>query len=79
MIADIRKRLAETPFRPFVVRVTDGREYPVPTVDHIWVPPGGGRVLVSDDEGLSTSLTGLHLCGLTDLEVRRPARRRKAA
>jgi len=68
MTAEIRKRLGEVPFRPFLVRVTDGREYPVPTVDHIWIPPGATRILISDDEGLSTSLPGLHLCGIADLQ-----------
>ncbi|HTD88181.1 MAG TPA: hypothetical protein VK850_16520 [Candidatus Binatia bacterium] len=35
MIGDIRKHLEITPFVPFSVHLADGREYPVPTIDHI--------------------------------------------
>jgi hypothetical protein len=64
MTGDIRKHLEETPFVPFSVRTTDGREYPVPTVDHIYLPPTGGRVVISDDEGVVIVLPGLHISGL---------------
>ena len=53
MTGDIRKRLQITPFVPFSVRTSDGRKYPVPTVDHIYLPPSGGRVVISDDEGVT--------------------------
>ena len=45
MIAAIRKHLQTTPFRPFVVRLTNGSQYPVPTVGHIYLPPSGARVV----------------------------------
>ena len=64
MIGDIRKHLAITPFEPFRVRTADGREYPVPTVDHIWLPPGGTRVAVADDEGIVAVLPALLISGL---------------
>jgi hypothetical protein len=64
MTGDIRKHLGETPFVPFSVRTTDGREYPIPTVDHIYLPPTGGRVVISDDEGVVIVLPGLHISGL---------------
>jgi hypothetical protein len=64
MTGDIRKHLEETPFVPFSVRTTDGREYLVPTVDHIYLPPTGGRVVISDDEGVVIVLPGLHISGL---------------
>ena len=64
MTGNIRKHLEETPFVPFSVRTTDGREYPVPTVDHIYLPPTGGRVVISDDEGVVIVLSGLHISGL---------------
>jgi hypothetical protein len=64
MIADIRKHLDRTPFIPFTIRTADGREYPVPSVDHIWLPPQQARVFVADDEGLSAILPGLLISGI---------------
>ena len=64
MTGDIRKHIQETPFVPFLIRTTDGHEYPVPTVDHIFLPPTGGRVVISDDEGVVIVLPGLHITGL---------------
>jgi len=64
MTGDIRKHLEVTPFVPFAVRTADGREYAVPTIDHIYLPPTGGRVVISDDEGVVTVLPGLMISGL---------------
>ena len=51
MIADIRKLVHETPFVPFTIHLADGGELRVPSVDHIAVPPAGGRVFVFRDDG----------------------------
>ncbi len=64
MIGDIRKHLEITPFVPFAVRLADGREYPVPTIDHIYLPPSGGRVVISDDQGIVVVLPALLISGL---------------
>lgn len=64
MTGDIRKHLEITPFVPFAVRTADGREYAVPTIDHIYLPPTGGRVVISDDEGVVVVLPGLMISGL---------------
>ena len=64
MIGDIRKHLEITPFMPFRIRTAHGREYPVPTTDHIYLPPGGARVVVSDDEGFVAVLPALLISGL---------------
>lgn len=64
MIADIRKHLEVTPFVPFRIRIADGHEYFVPTVDHIYLPPGSTRVVVADDEGVVTVLPALLISGL---------------
>jgi hypothetical protein len=64
MTGDIRKHLQMTPFVPFSVRASDGREYPVPTIDHIYLPPAGGRVVISDDHGVVVVLPGLMISGL---------------
>jgi hypothetical protein len=64
MVGDIRKHLDITPFVPFAVRTADGREYAVPTIDHIYLPPTGGRVVISDDEGVVLVLPGLLITGV---------------
>ena len=64
MTGDIRKHLEITPFVPFAVRTADGREYTVPTIDHVYLPPTGGRVVISDDEGVVVVLPGLLISGL---------------
>ena len=64
MTGDIRKHLGITPFVPFSVRTADGREYPVPTIDNIYLPPTGGRVVISDDEGVVVVLPGLLISGV---------------
>ena len=64
MTGDIRKHLEITPFIPFAVRTAEGREYAVPTIDHIYLPPTGGRVVISDDEGVVVLLPGLLISGL---------------
>jgi hypothetical protein len=52
MAADIRKLVHSVPFVPFTIHMADGGQLRVPTVDHIAVPPAGGRVFVfGDDEG----------------------------
>ena len=64
MIEDIRRRLGSRPFVPFSVRTADGDEYPVPTIDHVWLPPGGRRVVISDDSGITVVLPALMISGL---------------
>jgi hypothetical protein len=59
MIDDIRKYLEVTPFIPFSVRLANGCEYPVPTTNHIYLPPAGGRVIISDDQGIVVVLPAL--------------------
>ena len=64
MSGDIRKRLNISPFVPFAVRTADCHEYAVPTIDHIYLPPAGGRVVISDDDGIVVVLPGLMISGL---------------
>jgi len=66
VIADIRRRVKETRFVPFVIRMSDGREYPVPTVDHVWLIPGGSRIAVADDEGFRAYLSPLHMSAIVE-------------
>jgi hypothetical protein len=71
MTGDIRKHLTIAPFVPFSIRTADGREYLVHTIDHIYLPPAGGRVVISDDEGIVVVLPGLMISGLVHTTTRR--------
>lgn len=51
MLSEIRERLEKTPFVPFRIRMADGHEYSVPTIDHVWLSPSGGGVAVEGDHG----------------------------
>ncbi len=66
MIADVRRRVERAPFIPFSIRMSDGHEYPVPTRDHIYLPPGGTRAIVSDDEGIVAILPALHMSAVLE-------------
>jgi hypothetical protein len=66
MVAHIKKHLENVTFVPFAVRMTDGREYRVPTIDHIYFPPTGGVVVISDDNGSIIALPALHMSGLVE-------------
>jgi hypothetical protein len=50
MVADIRKLIGAHPFVPFTIHSADGTELSVPTVDHVAVPPAGGRVFGFGDD-----------------------------
>ncbi|MFN2508382.1 MAG: hypothetical protein ABR589_06380 [Chthoniobacterales bacterium] len=64
MLPDIRAHLIKTPFAPFSIRTADGQFYEVPTRDHIYLPPGPARVIVSNDEGISVILPALMITGI---------------
>ena len=77
---EIREHLSEVPFQPFALRTADGREYPVPTIDHVWLPPGGRSIVVSNDRGITVRLAPLLIAGIVfDLPTpRRRTGRRKS-
>jgi hypothetical protein len=50
MIADVRKLAHATPFVPFTIHLADGGRLRVPTVDHIAVPPTGGRIFIFGED-----------------------------
>jgi hypothetical protein len=68
MIGDIYQLLHKRPFQPFVVRSTDGREYPVPTVDHASVNPAKTRVTIYDDADGWALLSLAHIGGVAGQE-----------
>ena len=54
---------------PFTLRMTDGREYPVPHRDYISLPPKSSYVIVYDDAGHFTALPLLTMMGLSSKEA----------
>ncbi|HVF71715.1 MAG TPA: hypothetical protein VM940_08905 [Chthoniobacterales bacterium] len=66
MIPRIRELLHSTPFVPFVVRTSDGREFVVPTPDHAAVHPKGSYFYVFGDDESSTRIAGLHVASLVE-------------
>jgi hypothetical protein len=49
---------------PFILRMADGKEYPVPHRDSISLPPKASCVIVYDDAGRFTVLPLLTMTGL---------------
>lgn len=66
MISDVRDRLLNVPFVPFIIRTSDGREYSVPTVDHAKISPRGHRVVVFTDDDTTVVLGPLHINSIMD-------------
>ena len=50
MTAAIRKLVHSVPFVPFTIHLADGGQLRGLNVDHIAVPPAGGRVFVFGDD-----------------------------
>jgi len=69
VIADVRERLLAVPFVPFVVRTSDGREYPVPTRDHAHISPRGNRVVIFLDSGPAVLLGPLHINSIVEQQA----------
>ena len=57
----IRNLLYAEPFKPFVMKTSDGNEYRVKHPDYVAISPKGGRVVVFADEEASTTLSALHM------------------
>lgn len=58
---------------PFTLRMADGKEYPVPHRDYIWLPPNAAYVIVHEDDGHFTVLPLLTMTGIRSkaIEVER--------
>jgi hypothetical protein len=61
MIPRIRELLRSTPFIPFMIRTSDGRECPVPTADHAAINPKGSRVIVFANDDSQAEVAALHV------------------
>jgi hypothetical protein len=65
MKEDIRKLVHATPFIPFTIHLADGGHLRVPTVDHVAVPPAGGRVMVFHEDGTWDMISALLISRIT--------------
>jgi hypothetical protein len=65
MTGDIRKLAHATPFIPFTIHLADGGQLRVPAVDHIAVPPAGGRIFVFGDDDRYDVISALMVTRLT--------------
>jgi hypothetical protein len=63
----IKERVTAAPFRPFSVRLTDGRSYPVPGPDYASVSPNGRLLTVYTDGGNGVKILDVAL--ITEIEV----------
>ena len=63
----IRKRVHEGPM-PFVIRLSDGRQFPIPHQDFIAI--GTKVILAVDDEGYGVRIDPLHIVSLDDRPVK---------
>ena len=69
-VEQIRARLTGG-FRPFAIRTSDGREYPVPHPEFLAV--GRHAVGVVDKQGYIVSLDPQHIVALQDLVLKKAA------
>ncbi len=63
-LEDIQKRLSNG-FKPFVIRTSDGREFPVPHKEFIMVTRRS--VIVADEEGYVDILDPIHINSLREV------------
>ena len=66
-VEQIRKRLHED-FSPFVIRLSDGRKFPIPHPDYIAV--GKHLVIVIDNDDYSVKIDPLHIVSLDDIRAK---------
>jgi hypothetical protein len=61
MVEQIIKLLHAVPFLPFKIRTSDGKEYRIPTGDHVLALSNSPSIVVVDDDGLYAILSALHI------------------
>ncbi len=62
----LRRTHQEAPFRPFSIRMADGRKFPIPHPDFLSFSPVGRTAVIFHDDG-SASIVNLLL--MTELEL----------
>lgn len=64
MIAEIRKLLDASPFRPFYVLTSGGKRYRVASADHGDISPNGNQIIIWFDDDGSITIAGLHIAAV---------------
>jgi hypothetical protein len=64
IVAELILRLAERPFVPFVIVLSNGSRHAVPTPDHCTVQRFSRRVNVDHDDGSFVTINSLHIAHL---------------
>ena len=68
-IEPLRRTYQATPFRPFTIRMADGRQFAIPHPDFFSMSPVGRTAVIYHDDG-SASIVDLLL--MTELELAAP-------
>jgi hypothetical protein len=63
---DIKERLHKTPFEPFVVVMSSGQKYRIPSAEHAGLNPKGDRIVIWDDDGIPVILSALHITSIEE-------------
>jgi len=63
----IAERIQAAPFRPFAVRLTDGRSYAIPGPDYASVSPNGRLLTIYTDGGNGVKILDVAL--ITEIEA----------
>lgn len=66
--AEIKARMGPE-FRPFVLSLSDGRKFSVPTPDHIAI--GRAFVVVIGDDDISRTIDALHIVSIDETFLER--------
>lgn len=63
MHEEIRRLMRAMPFAPFTIYMTDGRQFGVPTSDHVSIMPSG-LIVVEDDKHVVNLLPSYQVAGV---------------
>jgi hypothetical protein len=76
---ELRRALIAEPFRPFTIRLADGREYPVPHRNFLFIHPAGRTAIVATIEDASFEIVDILLIASLHFGNGRKAPRRRKA
>ena len=64
VVAELRRRLAETPFVPFTIVMSNGDRHDVPTANHLTITRLLRQVVLETDEPRIVDINPLHVAGI---------------
>jgi hypothetical protein len=74
-VDEIRAAYYAKPFKPFVVRLTDGRKLKVPKQHYLGISPVGDEIVVARDD----SFVFVKIDNVASLEITKAKRRKRSA